>query len=440
MLSHPKNKSLSLVVGGGISGLAAVRALQNKGLECVLLEQCPSLGGLTRTVEVGNFCFDYTGHFLHLSSYNTPADIPFAALNNDDWELVNRRSYCFVANKLITSPIQYNLAELPPAEFEACLSSYDQRPALPSESEISFRQFIVSGFGQYLADIFLIPQNEKTMAVSLDRLSNRAIRRFFPPPDEQRIRAGMRGETSTQEYNTRFWYPQKGGIDRLVNGIAAGLQDVRMNQEVVEVDLDRRRVRTRSGETFAFDQMFTSMPLLDFCRICDDPELVRQAAALSHSSTISINIGIRGPVAPSLQDVHWVYVPDRNIPFYRVGCYSNISAGTCSVGYHSLYVEVGVPREKIDDINLINDLEPRVFKALVSLGWLDPKSVVCTVTHVMRCAYVHHTPQRDATVNEINQRLAEAKIYPIGRYGLWDYTSMEDSIVSAITAVELSLS
>jgi protoporphyrinogen oxidase len=440
MLSQSKNKSLSLVLGGGISGLTAGRVLQKKGLNCLLLEQCPSLGGLTRTVEVGRFCFDYTGHFLHLKRYNTPAGVPFAALNNDDWELVNRRAYCFVANKLITSPIQYNLSELPPAEFEACLRAYDQRPSLPTEGEISFRQFIVSGFGQYLADIFLIPQNEKTMAFSLDRLSNRAIKRFFPPPDEQRIRAGMRGEESPQEYNSRFWYPKKGGIERLVHGIAAGLQNVRVNQQVVEVDLDRRLVRTRSGETFAFDQMFTSIPLLDFCRICNDPELVRQAASLSHSSTICINIGIRGPVAASLQDVHWVYVPDRNIPFYRVGCYSNISAGTCSVGYHALYVEVGVEPEKIDDINLINNLEPRVFKALVSLGWLDPKRVVCTATHVIRCAYVHHTPQRDATVNEIKQRLAEAKIYPIGRYGLWDYTSMEDSILSAITAVERSLS
>lgn len=439
MLSHPKNRSLSLVVGGGISGLAAERALQEKDLKPVLLEHCPSLGGLTRTVEVGSFCFDYTGHFLHLKRYNTPAGVPFAALNNDDWELVDRRAYCFVANKLITSPIQYNLAELPPAEFEACLRSYEQRPSLPSKGEISFRQFIVSGFGQYLADIFLIPQNEKTMALSLDRLSNRAIRRFFPLPDEQRIRAGMRGEKSTQEYNSSFWYPKNGGIQRLVDGIAVGLQDVRVNQQVVEVDLDRRHVRTGSGETFAFDQMFTSMPLLDFCRICNEPELIRHSATLSHSTTICINIGIRGPVAPSLQDVHWVYVPDRNIPFYRVGCYSNISAGTCSVGFNSLWVEVGVPHEKIDDINLINDLEPRVIKALVSLGWLDPKSVVCTATHIMRCAYVYHTPQRDDAVNEINQRLAEAKIYPIGRYGLWDYTSMEDSIVSAITAVERSL-
>jgi protoporphyrinogen oxidase len=51
----------AIVLGGGISGLTAARALQEEGRSFVLLERCPTLGGLTRTVEVGEFCVDYTG-------------------------------------------------------------------------------------------------------------------------------------------------------------------------------------------------------------------------------------------------------------------------------------------------------------------------------------------------------------------------------------------
>ena len=78
------NKIPVIVLGGGISGLTAARVLQQQHREFLLLEKCPTFGGCTRTVEVGEFCFDYTGHFLHLSRYPTPEDIPYANLKNQE--------------------------------------------------------------------------------------------------------------------------------------------------------------------------------------------------------------------------------------------------------------------------------------------------------------------------------------------------------------------
>src|SRR5580704_7242922 len=120
----------TIVLGGGISGLSAARAIRELGHEGLVLEQCPTVGGLTRTVEVGDFCFDYTGHFLHLARYKSPADIPYAGLNDDAWQKINRRSCCFVAGKLIDAPIQYNLGQLPPEILHPCVKSYEARPAL----------------------------------------------------------------------------------------------------------------------------------------------------------------------------------------------------------------------------------------------------------------------------------------------------------------------
>jgi protoporphyrinogen oxidase len=120
-----------IVLGGGISGLTAARILHQRERDYLLLERCPTFGGLTRTVEVGEFCFDYTGHFLHLSRYGSPEDIPYANLKNDEWAQISRRSCCFVGGKLITAPIQYNLAELPPALFAKCVNSYNARPSHP---------------------------------------------------------------------------------------------------------------------------------------------------------------------------------------------------------------------------------------------------------------------------------------------------------------------
>lgn len=426
-----------IVLGGGISGLAAAQTLRQQERDFVLLERCPTFGGLTRTVEVGEFCFDYTGHFLHLCRYATPEDIPYASLRNEEWAQIERRSCCFVGGKLITAPIQYNLRELPPDLFQQCAESYNARPNLENGEEATFRDYIVSGFGQALADLFLIPQNEKTMAISLDRLSKNAVRRFFPAPDEGLVRAGMSAPRSANAsgYNSRFWYPKNGGIGRLVQGLRTGLDGCMLNQDVVAVDLRKKQLRTAGGQVFGWDEMYSSIPLKLLCEMTVDEELAAAARELSHSSTISFNIGVRGRSQPQFNDVHWVYVPDRSIPFYRVGFYSNIGNGTCTPGYSALYVEVGLPSDDVDKLDLVHDIQPRVIQSLEGLGWLDARDIMCVVIHVMRHAYVHHTPRRDQVLATILARLREACIVPVGRYGLWDYTSMEDSMESARAAV-----
>jgi len=426
----------TVVIGGGIAGLTAARTLQQQGRNFILLERCPTLGGLTRTVEVGEFCFDYTGHFLHLSRYPTPADIPFAGLDNQDWLQVRRRSCCFVGGKLITAPIQYNLGELPAATLAECVESYEARARNGQHDNSSFRDYIVNGFGERLADLFLIPQNEKTMAISLDRLSHSAVRRFFPIPDEALVREGMRaGSGASLGYNANFWYPRTGGIGCLVEGLRKGAGNCVVNQNIAAVDLNTRTLVTTTGETYRWDALFSSMPLKELCRITTDEQLNAAGRELSHSSTISFNIGLRGPLPPEFQDIHWIYVPDRDIPFYRVGFYSNISKGTCSPGYSALYVEVGVSPEAADRTDLVKRLQPDVLHWLEKLGWISSEEIVCVVTHILRYAYVHHTSNRDVLVGSILDRLREHDVYPIGRYGQWDYTSMEDSMESARTAV-----
>jgi protoporphyrinogen oxidase len=426
----------AIVIGGGIAGLTAARTLQEQDQDFVLLERCPTFGGLTRTVEVGEFCFDYTGHFLHLSRYPTPADIPYASLDNRDWIQVHRKSCCLVGGKLITAPIQYNLGELPPPLRAECVESYEMRPRNAQQEHTSFREYIINGFGERLADIFLIPQNEKTMAISLDRLSSCAVRRFFPIPDEALVREGMCvGSRNDLGYNASFWYPRTGGIDHLVEGIRKGVKNCLVNQNVGAVDLNARTLSTISGDTYRWKILFSSLPLKTLCQITSDDELIAAASELSHSSTISFNIGLRGSLRPEFQDIHWIYVPDRDIPFYRVGFYSNISKGTCTPGYSAMYVEIGISPDDADRVDLVQSLQPDVLRSLEKLGWINSRDVVCVVTHTLRHAYVHHTNSRDRVVRLILDRLRKHNVCAIGRYGLWDYTSMEDSMESARDAV-----
>ena len=159
---------------------------------------------------------------------------------------------------------------------------------------------------------------------------------------------------------------------------------------------------------------------------------------MTHSSTISFNLGLRVPGQSRFEGIHWIYVPDRSLPFYRVGFYSTISKGTCTVGYSSMYVEVGVPAHSLRSVDL-TALQAKVIAAMEQLKWLDRRDIACTVIHVIEHAYVHHTDARERLIDPIRARLRDAGVHVFGRYGLWDYTSMEDSMESARVAVREAL-
>jgi protoporphyrinogen oxidase len=101
-----------------------------------------------------------------------------------------------------------------------------------------------------------------------------------------------------------------------------------------------------------------------------------------------------------------------------------------------LYVEVGTTPDELASIDIQSGLMPRVILSLERLGWLKSTDIGCVVHHTMHCAYVHFTPEREEVVPQIMERLHDAGVYPIGRYGLWDYTSMEDSIVSGMETAQ----
>lgn len=426
-----------VILGAGISGLTAARVLKENGQSGTVLESCPSYGGLSRTVKVSEFCFDYTGHFLHLARFDSPAAIPYAGLNNTDWERLERRSCCYLDGHFITAPVQYHLQQLPHHLYTSCVASYNSRPPLPVSGDHTLKDYIVAGFGRQLADIFLIPQNEKTLGTSLDLISGCSVKRFFPPPDEQLIRAGIASSFSRSAgYNAWFWYPRRGGIEKLAAGLKNGLTDIRLLEEAAAIDVVNKKVRTTSGRSMSWDVLLSSIPLPDLCRKTGDPELSALADSLSHSSTIVFNLGVRAPLPEELAGVHWVYVPDPAVPFYRVGFYSNISRGMCPPGCSSMYVEVGVPGAEVDRANIIHSIQPGVIQALARLGWVRPETIICSVVQVIRCAYVHHTFERERVIGQILQRLQGFDIHPIGRYGLWDYISMEESIISAIETVK----
>ncbi len=443
-----------VILGGGVAGLSAWRRALAAGLPVTLVERCVRPGGLTRSIHVGGYTFDYTGHFLHLAATahpsalgdcpQSPSDCPQSPGDHSDrdgvWRRIVRRAGCLVAGRVVPAPFQYHLGALPEPVRTACIDGVRGRlegdaVARPERGE-DLLSYFVRAFGPGVTEHFLRPYNEKLLATDLTLLSAHRLNRFFPAPDPEAVRSGLdvaAGAGPGTTYNATFWYPEGDGIGRLVDQLTPGASFEHATVTAVDPE---RRVVFADGRELPYTHLISTLPLPDLLTACGG-ERAALATRLRASGVAAFQLGVGGPPAPLLKDMHWLYVADPSLSFFRVGCYSNVSAVMAPPGCHSLYVEVGLPPVRPGSPPLDwAALSDRVLADLGRAGLLDPARVEVLLRHVIAPAYVHFDFAWEQVVPAALADLAACGIHCAGRYGRWDYLGMEDAILGAAAAVD----
>jgi protoporphyrinogen oxidase len=124
---------------------------------------------------------------------------------------------------------------------------------------------------------------------------------------------------------------------------------------------------------------------------------------------------------------HWVYVPAPELPFFRVGVFSNALPAMAPPGCSSLYVELG-DRDHPPDL-------PSILRELAKMGAITrPEDVLFTETHDIEYAYVVFDDEHPRATATIHAWLAAHDIRSCGRYGAWVYSSMEDALLDGMEA------
>lgn len=417
-----------LVVGGGLAGLACAREL---GEGCVLLEAEDRLGGLCRTDLVQGFSFDWTGHWLHARDPEMRALISERWLRGNLLE-VRRRSLIFSEGVWTTFPYQFHLYGLPPPVVAECLLGFVEATMGEGGAELRNRplcnaaEFILRHLGRGLARHFMFPYNEKLYTVPCEDLSPEWGGRFIPRPSLEEIVRGAVGPAPADAgYNATFWYPRQGGIEALVQGLRADLRcEVRLESPVTQLDLEKRRVLLASGEEIGYSRLVLTIPLPAAARmIAGAPSRLREAAALLRAVSVTVvEIGARDRGG---ERFHWAYFPERKFAFYRVGSPSEVNASLAPPGFRSFAVEFSHRGEV-----RARDLIEQSIDALENLNLLRRGDVVVRRARTIPVAYVlfdHAHAQARAAVVE---HFASRGVQVAGRYGRWEYSSMEDALLS----------
>jgi protoporphyrinogen oxidase len=413
----------TIIIGAGFAGLSAAHKLKK---DYMVLERESRPGGLCKTENVKGFLFDYTGHLMHIRDKN----IEKFVLKNTPAGMnkIKRRSYIFSHGKYTEYPYQSNNYGLPGHIIAENLAGFLRAKMAPQGPAANFKDWVYKTFGQGIARNFMIPYNSKLWKYPLDRLTLEWMGRFVPSPSIDDVFSGILPKAKDAGYNIFFYYPEKGGIESVISGLYAKVKDnVRLDAQVRRIDT-KRRVVYYNDEEQEYENIISTAPLPALVKMTGDTRLIALASGLKAVSVYSLNIGYR---AAENNPMHWVYMPEEACPFYRMGFPHNLSSFNSPQGYYSLFTEVsfrGAPPKGINS---------KIINYLVKIGVIKRKKDIA-VLHpvVLKDAYVIYDKEREKALPEIKAELEKRGIYLAGRWGRWEYSSMEDAITEGFETAD----
>ncbi|MBA7597471.1 hypothetical protein ES703_04474 [subsurface metagenome] len=421
-------------MGAGLSGLTCAYYLKKN---YSIFEKESRVGGLCRSARIDGFTFDYTGHLLHLKKDENKKLIKKFLGKN--LFLQKRKAWIYSKGIYTKYPFQANIYGLPEDVIEECISGLrevrtNRKRYTVNRKPVDFKEWIYRNFGRGYAKHFMIPYNEKLWTVPLGEMSTEWTKRFIPIPTLKEALAGARGRQEKDfGYNIRFYYPLKGGIEELPKSFLPHIKRVNLKTEVTGISLKDKKIKFSNGREISYQRLVSTIPLPELIKIIDRvPEKVSKASKrLRYVSVFNLNLGIK---REHISDKHWIYFPEKEFAFYRIGFTSNFSSYLAPKGTSSIYTEVSYSKDKPLDKKRITR---SIVEDLIKAGIITSRDkILAKLVLDIKYAYPLYDHNYKESVATSQRFLRKNNIYSIGRFGSWEYLSMEDVIDQARTTAQ----
>lgn len=411
------------ILGAGLTGMSAALQLQEAGVAHRIFEKLGHAGGHAITLEEGGYRFDRTGHLLHLR--NAALRPRVLGWIGDDHTTVQRSSVIWSNGVYTRYPFQANTFGLPSDVAYECVMGFVQAHFATDKPEPkNFEEFCQIHFGAGISRHFMLPYNSRLWGVHPSEITAAWCQRFVPLPKLEDVIAGAVGVSGRElGYNQSFVYPRL-GIGELPKAMARELPKLELGRSPERIDCAERRLTFADGEQVTYDALVSTAPLPALVSLLSDaPAAIRAAAQKLRANPLYyLDVALDAPCG---KPYHWVYVPEAEYPFYRVGCYSHFSPAMAPDGKSCLYVELA-DREAPD----LTKLLPRVAQGLTEMGLIrGPEAIAFARVRKIDYAYVIFDHAYFDALAVVKPFLAEQNIVLAGRYGDWNYSSMEDALL-----------
>ena len=283
--------------------------------------------------------------------------------------------------------------------------------------------WLEQNFGKTLFELFFAPFHELYTAGLWTRVAPQDA--YKSPVDMPLVIQGAFNKVrSPVGYNVTYVYPKE-GLNTLAQRMAKRCK-VFYQKQVVRIDVRRKEVIFSDGSGIKYENLISTLPLNKVTEMAG--VRVDEEAGI-YTSVLVLNIGARkGSKCPN---EHWLYIPDSDSHFHRVGFYSNVDVSFLPNSSRnesdrvSIYVERAYRNGEKPSDEEIETYSKSVIKELQAWKFIEEVEVVDPTW--IEVAYTWLPPDsrwKEKTLRE----LEKYGIYQVGRYGRWIFQGIADSI------------
>jgi protoporphyrinogen oxidase len=344
----PAHQSEFLVLGGGVSGLAAALRLSRAGRRVTVLEAEEEPGGLCRTLQWAGHRFDIGGH--RFFTRDTEVDALVRELGGEELLEVARVSRILLDGRFLPMPprILSTMRVVPTVGLATAAHALGRLPPRrgPEPPPTDLEDYLLRRFGRALYELIFEGYTAKVWGLHPREMSadwGAARIEGLSLASLARRAVGFRGRGPRDAGS--FLYPRL-GYGHIARRMAEAVQEA--GGEIVTGARVESAGRVEAGgwELRAGERRWRGGQLLSTAPIADLAELLRPALeddalaaarALRYRSVVLVVLRVRGeqPVSPDT----WLYFPDPGTPFCRMHEPPNWSPALSPPGERSLVLE-----------------------------------------------------------------------------------------------------
>ncbi len=439
------------VLGAGLAGMSAAYQLACDGVETVVLESEPQVGGLAQSFVVDGFTYDLGPHRFHTPDEELSKH--FVSMVGGEVEEKVRKSRILLEDRFFDYPLRVGNAifNMPPLTMVRIMADYalvKVRNTLVKPSDDNFEEWVVNRFGWKLYEIYFKVYTEKTWGMPCTKISAdwAAQRITLLSLWDTLVKTLFKSGDTPRTYVGKFNYPRKGGIGSLSKAYSKKVTEsggqVRVSSPVTGVRLKGSRIASieYAGGVFELseeDVVFSTIPLTDFVRCCDPsaPKDVLEAAEkLVFRGLIFVTLFLG---RENMSDDHWIYLPQPKYASNRLSESKNFNRNNAPAGRTAVTFEITCQvGDKVWN-SKDEDLAQTALDDAVKTGLMERGDYIGAKVKRMEHGYpIYDLGYREKLkkVTDYLSTLENLKFF--GRNGLFRYNNMDHSVSMGLTAAK----
>ena len=436
-----------VILGAGPAGMSAAWRLTKLGYPVTVLERDGAVGGMGRTIKVGDYSVDFGPHTFHIRETPESKEIlktitPF--FGKDPLTLV-RGTRVLLRGKEYVYPLEmlqvlFGVSPLLSARIlfdysMATLKSFFS----PAQKEHSFEEWGVRNLGRTLYDLCFGIYSERVWGLPTSQISSKQAQRVAKLNLKNIILRTLGIKADPTTYFTKYFYP-RAGISQLFEGMAAevraGGNQVLLDSPAIRVERIGDRVsrvvyKTDSGEQLIdCDVLLSTLPLPALVRMTSPPlpqPVVEHAAKLRYRSLKLIYIALK---RPQLTDYHWIYLLDSQFRVNRMSEQKNVSSDMVPKDRTILCIELSLWKDEPLWQASDEEIYRLALRDLMKMGYGVKESEVDSyfVTDIPTAYPVYELNFEDHLIPVLEGVHEMRNVMTLGRHGLFLNNSMDDNV------------